>query len=463
MSSESERGSLDPQDEAPPSITDAATVASGRSGRDERSRASQPPKAAHRAPPLNAIQPTKHRRKEPLEPKSTPNAEVGAPAPTSQGADGSPASRASSSSLPSNADRTDAELGTVPQSVRDRFVQVGQRFYFPDGAPAFRDLGHRLTTPSENTQVVASLIQIAHSRGWTEISVRGTERFRQEAWRQARVTGLDVRGYRPTDVEHAQVIRAIAHKLGMPSSARADEISADRPPFEPLGSTGTPEAAPLRAGRPAAGVPAPGPPRERMVGRLLDHGRDAYRHDPQEEMSYFVRVETRDGKREIWGKDLERAMTKSLTQPQLGDEIVLQKTGRDLVTVKRAERDADGQLKPKEVETHRNRWVIEKRIFFEERARAAQVFRDAEIDPRAAVRDHPELAGTYLNLRAAELAAQRLRDPEDRRRFLAQVRGALADDIERGEPLQPVRVRERARAQPDKDRAGRAPDLAPVL
>ena len=59
------------------------------------------------------------------------------------------------------------------------------------------------------------------------------------------------------------------------------------------------------------------------------------------------------------------------------------------------------------------------------------------------MRRHPELAGTYLNLRAAELASRALRDPEDQRRFVAQVRSALADDIERGEPLQPVRLRER--------------------
>jgi hypothetical protein len=49
----------------------------------------------------------------------------------------------------------------------------------------------------------------------------------------------------------------------------------------------------------------------------------------------------------------------------------------------------------------------------------------------------------YLNLRAAELASRGLRDPQNQRRFVAQVRGALADDIERGEPLQPVRLRER--------------------
>ena len=59
----------------------------------------------------------------------------------------------------------------------------------------------------------------------------------------------------------------------------------------------------------------------------------------------------------------------------------------------------------------------------------------------------PETAG-----RSAELALRALRDPEDRRRFVAQVRTALADGIERGEPLQPVRLRERAASRPTKDR-----------
>lgn len=109
-------------------------------------------------------------------------------------------------------------------------------------------------------------------------------------------------------------------------------------------------------------------------------------------------------------------------------------TGRDAVTVKRPERGPDGQLHPKEAEVFRNLWVIEKESFFEARAAAAQVFRDETVGPREAVRQrqHPELAGTYLNLRTAELASRALRDPEDQRRFVAQVRTALADDIERG-------------------------------
>jgi len=53
---------------------------------------------------------------------------------------------------------------------------------------------------------------------------------------------------------------------------------------------------------------------------------------------------TRDGVREIWGRDIQRAVAKSLTQPQIGDEVVPQRTGRDAVTVKRQERDPGGPV-----------------------------------------------------------------------------------------------------------------------
>src|SRR5882762_727503 len=393
----------------------------------------------HPEPPVNAIQATRKPRKN----RSAPEPRAVAAAPPTD----PEASSERAAPRPAGPPHGDSDPWTVPESVRNRFVQDGHRFYFPDGAPAFKDQGRRLTTPSENTQVIHSLIEIAHSRGWTEVTVTGTERFRQEAWRQARIAGLNARGYRPSELEHAQMIRALARHGPQPSE-RVDSVSADSPseaPRPPSAPTSEVSAHPDAASRTSS--------RERIAGKLLDHGRDAYRHDPQEDPSYFVRLQTRDGPREVWGKDIERAVAKSLTQPQVGDEVILQRSGRDAVTVQRRARDSEGQLQEKAVEVYRNRWVIEKREFFEQRATAARVLRDEAIGPREAVRRHPELAGTYLNLRAAELASRGLRDPEDQRRFVAQVRGALADHVERGEPLQPVRLRERAALKTAKSRA----------
>ena len=118
---------------------------------------------------------------------------------------------ATATSTPSAAEKAAPERA-VPEEVRRRFVQVKNRYYFPDGARAFTDRGTRLTTSSENTEVVRSLIQIAEVRGWSEVTVRGTERFRKEAWFAARLAGLEVRGYQPTEFEQGRLVRTLGRQ-----------------------------------------------------------------------------------------------------------------------------------------------------------------------------------------------------------------------------------------------------------
>jgi hypothetical protein len=387
--------------------------------RDSRSSSAQPRELKE---PENSIRPrrVRARRSETRGPVQEPTASQ---TPTS------------ASDQPSSASNSDP--WTVPASVRDRFTQEGHRFYFPDGATAFRDHGRKLSTPSENTELIRSLVEIAKARGWDTVVVQGTDGFREEAWRQARLEGLSVRGYRPSEPERAALSRALARRQTAP-----DEPMPSR-------SQGSSDAVAEQQGP----LKSAGDRRSSVIaGKLVDHGRDTYHFDPHEEMSYFIRIQTPEGKRTFWGKDLQRAMDQSLTQPKIGEEVALKLTGQDNVTVKRRERDAEGTvLKESDLDTHRNRWVIEKREFFKEREAAAAVLRDPKIEPKAAVTSHPELAGSYLNLHAAEIAAKTLRDPEDQKKFVTLVRTALAEGIERGDPIQPVRLRERVHAKsPDR-------------
>jgi putative DNA primase/helicase len=193
-----------------------------------------------------------------------------------------------------------------------------------------------------------------------------------------------------------------------------------------------------------------------MTGRLVDHGRANYRHNPKEPMSYYVRVETDRGDREIWGVDLERAFRESLSRPSLGDQVTVRAQGRDPVSVSALERDSEGRVVGKqEIATHRNRWRVERNDFLAEREVAAQTFRDARVKPSDATKAHPELQGSYLLLQAAKLGAERdIPNPDDRTRFVARARIAIAEAIERGDPLEPVRLRERSaqRVETDKTR-----------
>jgi len=401
--------------------------------RDASSEAGKSPSGKPRRPPVeNVLRPTMRRR------HGRPGqAEAHATAAAAPGS-GSASDRSRSQKATASAPGASPAAAPVPDEIRQRFVQVGRKYYFPDGARAFTDRGSRLTTPSENTEVIASLVAIARSRGWSDITVSGTERFRKEAWSAAKLVGLAVRGYRPSAFEQERLARTVARRDGhLPRST--DALDEER---------GIREREPARD-----------PPREGLLlGRLVDHGRASYRHDPHEPMSYFATLETARGERTVWGVDLERAFKESLTAPQIGEGVGLRPVRKDVVTVKAPERDADGRLiGERDIKTHRNRWVVEKREFFEARSAAADTVRNPSIAPREAVRTHPELAGTYLYLRGAEeIARRRIRDPEDQRRFVETVRGALADSVARGEPLAAVRLRERAPAAASAERHERS-------
>jgi Large polyvalent protein-associated domain 7 len=331
---------------------------------------------------------------------------------------------------------------SVPEAIAQRFVQVKNKFYFPDGARAFTDRGNRLTTPSENTEVVRSLIGIAQARGWNEITVKGTERFRKEAWFAAELAGLSVRGYQPTEFEQGHLVRTLAREKG--------GAAAPVDPNPPRGSD------PDSVSRATVGEESPRSSARTaradrgglLVGKLVDHGRATYQHDPRAAMSYFVKLETPRGERVIWGVDLERAFKESLTKPEAGDEVGLRAVRQEAVRVKTPTLDSQGNVTgEKDLDALRNHWIAEKREFFESRAAAARTLRDISVEPKQATQKHPELVGTYLQVHAAELAAKRIRDPQDRALFVAKVRSALADSVARGEPLPPLRVRERAPAR----------------
>jgi putative DNA primase/helicase len=336
---------------------------------------------------------------------------------------------------------------TVPDHVRQRFVQVGRKYYFPDGARAFTDRGRRLTTPSENTEVIRSLVTIAQARGWKEIVVRGTDPFRREAWFAARLMGLEVRGYRPTDVEQARLVRTLAHRQPRP----AEQSAEAQPPRGPKDSRG-------------ARMPDRAAAQELMTGRLIEHGRAPFQHDRHQPMSYFAKIETQQGERVIWGVDLERAFGESVTKPRVGDDIGLRSVRKDSVTVRATNRDVSGKvIGERELDALRNRWIVEKRRFFEARDAAAKAVRDSRVPPRDAVKAHPELVGTYLQIRAAELAAKKLKDPKDRKQFVSTVRAALADSVAQGEPAPRVKLRERTASRPPtKTRDARSAEQAPT-
>ncbi len=343
---------------------------------------------------------------------------------------------------------TTAASNAVPPEIWERFIGIGSKYYFPDGTPAFVDRGGKLTTPSENTEVIRSLMVIAQARDWQHISVTGTQRFRKEAWFAAQRVGIAVRGYKPSEIEQAQLVRGLADGRG--AGGRQEHQHTD--------TQASADVRGVRAGAsPGRGRAESDSPSGRrgtlFVGRLLDHGRDTYRHDPREQGSYFVKLQTSNGEYEIWGVDLERALRESLSNARTGDEVTVRAVSREAVTVSKRERDIEGRvIGASPVSTHRNEWLVERTEFLAGRESAARTFRDPKISPQEAVRKHPELQGSYLKLQAVKLGAERdFKNPVDRERLLVRARVLIAQSIERGEPLEPVRLREPVAKQPEKE------------
>ncbi len=328
----------------------------------------------------------------------------------------------------------------IPDSVRDRFVRIGNDFFFPDGAAAFTDHGDRITTRSENAVVIQSVVAIAQAREAREVTVTGTDLFKKEAWFAGKLAGLEVGGYQPTPLEQERLVRALAR--------RASGARGEGPPVDPGG-----------AGRPQTGNSGPQGSRasadssrnqsskdgDLIVGRLVDHGPARYQHKPTQQPSYYVRIETtQEGESEFWGVDLERATRQSLSSPGIGDEVALRAIGREAVTVPGIKRDAEGrEIGREELKVHRNQWSLERKDFIDQREQMAEVFRNPDVSAAQAVKEHPELEGSYLKLQLARAFAEQNYTGGNREAFVARTRVVLAKDIEYGLPLEPVPLKAR--------------------
>jgi len=201
----------------------------------------------------------------------------------------------------------------------------------------------------------------------------------------------------------------------------------------------------------------PGRGGQLLIGRLTAHGPANYQFRNNQDPSYYIRLLTSRGEKTLWGKDLERAIKEGETHPKTGDLVGARRVGREAVTVTSRQRDSEGRvIAQEEHHAHRNRWVVEQVTFFANRARLARRLREEQTDLREAVRERPELRSAFLSVRAAEeFAARRIADPQDRERFLELVKGAMANSIQKGEPLPSIPLRPERR-KPDVAKAPRA-------
>ena len=270
------------------------------------------------------------------------------------------------------------------ESLRKRFIEAGEQFYYrtAPGEPAkiaFTDHGKRLITEHDDPSVIQGMVLRAKAKGWTTVRVNGTPEFKTEAWVQATIAGLDVDGYTPRGIDLARAedrrdqrpLRGKTAQQPVDREASHDRSTDDhvRKPAKALSANQQVAVATLeailktRGDSPTMIAAAVAEAKARLqgervvVGTVVDHGIDHYNHDVQNAKSYFVKVATERGEREIWGVDLGRAVEQG--KVQRGDRVALVQQTQERVAVTVPLRDESrASLGATSQPATRNRWEV---------------------------------------------------------------------------------------------------------
>lgn len=294
---------------------------------------------------------------------------------------------------PKPSERTQAESAEQPrlnqrrdaaESLRKRFIEAGEQFYYrtAPGEPtkiAFTDHGKHLVTEHDDPSVIHGMVLRAKAKGWTTVRVNGTTEFKTEAWMQATIAGLDVEGYTPRGIDLARAEDRRDHRPVRGKGAQHSverEASHDRTTDDPakkpkqtmsagqqVAVTTLEAILKARGDSPTMIAAAVEEAKARLqgervvVGTVVDHGIDHYNHDVQSAKSYFVKLATERGERELWGVDLGRALEQG--KVQLGDAVALVQQTHERLTVTVPLRDESGaSIGTAPQPATRNRWEV---------------------------------------------------------------------------------------------------------
>jgi len=200
----------------------------------------------------------------------------------------------------------------LPTYVRRHFVHTGNDFYYRNDPAklAFQAKGDAFKAKDPSVGVATALVEMAQSKGWGSIKVKGTDEFKQRVYEAAMERGLKVEGYTPTPGEKAAI----------------DERKAQGP----TATSPRPEPGAPTAERPAEAIPDA--PESRMRGVLVSHGPQLDRWEnpetnPDGSPIYTVVLRTPSGAlQQHSGADLKRALTDS--GAKVGDTIELAGVGK---------------------------------------------------------------------------------------------------------------------------------------
>lgn len=298
-----------------------------------------------------------------------------------------------------------------PAALTKRYVIANDKYYFreDDTKLAFEDKGKRIATELDDPAVAKSMLELAAAKEWTSIAVKGSMEFKREVWLNASARGIDVSGYTPTKTDLARLEELTADRytkreanlITKGSDRELAPATPGRPTEEPAKPTSEKDESGTLSSRQQQAVAvlkkilhARGDSKEAVemaamaaaekfkndrvyVGKIIAHGEAPFQHNPENDLSYYLKLHVPGGEKTVWGNDLERAIQKG--GARVGEEIALAYQGVKEVIIQVREFDESGKFTGKRVAkpVNRNTWDVTKLDKLQDVARS-QFVRDAD-------------------------------------------------------------------------------------
>lgn len=314
----------------------------------------------------------------------------------------------------------------IPDELNKKYIIDGDnekgKYYFkekPD-VEAFRDKGSKLLTTSTATSVAKSMVALAETKQWEKIKLSGTEKFRREVWMEAKLRGMEVDGYKPSQQDLQNLEGRLnkiesASEVKQPStSSRQQELKSDDK--QPTLSNVTTKVA--------------------LNAALNSEKSESKLQDAPVQSNSLADQKARDKSRELWEQEkAEQKQTAATTEPvktadqkviEMRDKIHLGQKGVESEQTTSSNSDGQpGQERSKKDEL-----------------RSAYM----ELSKEEAVKKHPELEPLYNLEKAASQFVNHERnkgkfDNKGKQKFIDAVREKALDTLDKGNKLPEVQTK----------------------
>lgn len=106
----------------------------------------------------------------------------------------------------------------IPDNIKNNYVAIVKNrfmgdekinYYDKDDKSqmniAFEDRKDSLNTSRQDEKTINAMLDLAESKNWSSIKLKGTEEFKQKAWLEASLRGIEVKGYKPSERDLAML------------------------------------------------------------------------------------------------------------------------------------------------------------------------------------------------------------------------------------------------------------------